>query len=289
VNFFLFYVFFIMAGCTTSGDTSSVASKNVTQTPNLAKSTPHPSYSIVAELFPGIRGITFDANQTLYISDTEGTFHPSKKIYSLKKPYDGELTALPMVFAMPTGLAFKDNNLFVADHGKSEVFQFSSSFEKIRRWKADSPIALLDTPKGLLSLSSGGAVELLRSNGKVDQIFSGLVNPTAFTYTSDGHLWVAESGSTFVKPRVSKRDFKGLITKTIDHTWRKPSGLAVDKFHQLWIADPENNAVYVSLDAKLSNGDSVFNTPAFFTQFSSTELLLLEDGNRPRLIKVSIE
>jgi hypothetical protein len=251
------------------------------------KISPPPTFSVVTELFQGIQGLSIGFQNRIYISDTKGAFHPKKRVYFLDSPYDGKLNSLPINFSIPTGITFRKGHLYVCDIGKNVVLKIDSSNNIIQRWNTETPISLFWIASDLFSLSKGGVIEKLLVDGSVTKIIEKLVNPVSAISDRANNIWIAEEGSKFQMPAISKRSLNGKLISTLNHNWSQPSSLAIDAYGILWTADIGANQVYTLENSEFNKIKIQTKAPILLAPFPPTDLLLLESGPKARLIRIS--
>lgn len=223
---------------------------------------------------------------------------------------DGE--AKDALFNAPIGLAILDDKIFVADTyndkiriiEKDKVSTLAGSGQGFADGEANQ--AKFDTPLGLAIWKDGkilvadagnkrlrvveqtGKTSTLAGNGAADSVDgflfeSSFVQPTAITVDNFGVIYVADGNSVRA---VGRRLFP--FVETISNTKRgfsdgdlrvakfnRPSGLAVDKDGDLFVADAENRVVRIFTGAEI--GQEITKQEIENLQFSPEEFRTLSE------------
>lgn len=192
---------------------------------------------------------------------------------------DGD--AKSALFNAPIGVAVFENKIFVADtyNDKIRVVEnnvvstvagstqgFADGIANSAKFDTPNGLAILpggnllvaDTNNRRIRLISGGNVSTLTGNNNGDLIDgslteASLVQPSAISVDKNGAIYVADGNAI----RVIDNQLIPLV-KTISNQWRgftdggmrdsrfnRPSGLAVDEFGNIFVADSENQSVRV--------------------------------------------
>lgn len=186
------------------------------------------------------------------------------------------------LFNAPIGIAVSENKIFVADtyNDKIRVIEngqvstvagnvkgFADNFGSEAKFDTPCGLAIWKDGKVLIADSGNKRIRVLEQNGKVwtlagngnSNLVDGLlsdaefVQPTAISFDENGAIYIADGNAI----RAIGRNIFGFI-ETISNDWRgfadgemlssrfnRPSGLAIDKDGNLFVADSENKTVRV--------------------------------------------
>jgi sugar lactone lactonase YvrE len=172
----------------------------------------------------------------------------------------------------PFGLAISSSGtLFVVDQNNNRVLRFDGSLTKVNGANADSLTGQPDYTTAIWNYGFGGSTPSAQ----------GFETPWGAAIDSSGNIYVADRGNNRVLRFSSttigssavnvlgQLSFTAKAPGTTISTMQSPTGVAVDSFGNLYVADTENNRVLrFNLAASKSNGadaDAVFGQPDFTT------------------------
>ncbi len=213
----------------------------------------------------------------------------------------------------PTYLALDNNlNVYVADAGNRRVVHYDSRLnysDKIDLMDIEDPLKF-GQPAGLGVGRSGEVWVVDKDRSRISvfdtfgkwQKFVGdlestpayLLNPTGLTVTDDEAFLVCDAGNGVIK----ELTYFGIYSRDIgEDVLKEPSGAAVDKSGNIWVADAFLGKIFAfdkdgrlisSFGEKGNSGDMTFSRPADLA-LTPDGHIIISDSERNRLVKYKID
>jgi len=154
--------------------------------------------------------------------------------------------------------------------------------------------SLNNTAYEIVAGSNGNPAGVVSASSTVNTIGSGFSSPAGVAVDAIGDVFVADFGHNAVKEIVggSNGNPAGVVSSsstvnTIGSGFNSPTGVAVDGSGDVFVADPNNNAVYeiVAVSGAVSSGSAVnpidigFSSPTGVSVDGSGDVFVADDNN----------
>lgn len=237
------------------------------------------------DFISAVHGMTLDVSGNLYFSDTFGQHQPERRIYRLAPPYQADPEAIPIAVAMPAGLAWHKDKLFVCDTKAGHVTSYDANYAVAERWEVPAPWNVsFDSEGSMLAASNDGNVYKLGTDLGVSTIATGADAPFAIVATDAGY-WLSEQGKG--PGLVSHRNNDGSPATIAKFAWANPEGLAVGTDGKLWVAETETGQlIRVSHNGQVEVMKPGLTLPIALAASDDGEIFAATGGKEPALLRI---
>ena len=248
--------------------------------------------TLIKNLPAGIHGMAVADNGDLYVSDSFGNYQSTRRVYRLPAPYTGSLQSTPITGALPAGLLWDNNTLYVADTSNNTIRQFDSNFNLINSWSVSAPWLIKKASDGALLITSyNNQVYRLTSGGSLSLVVGNLAAPFGIEQATDNSIWVSEQGAAAGDPGYLRRwSMSGTMLEQVSYNWDNPEGLQLDNEGSLWIADTGAGEILrLSDEGQLDLISAGLSFPIIITEMPDGDLLFNTSGGAPGLYKIDFQ
>jgi sugar lactone lactonase YvrE/pimeloyl-ACP methyl ester carboxylesterase len=208
------------------------------ETTSSSESGPHAfEVETVASFTPGVHGMAFSSDGTLYYSDTYKNEGFTSRVYTLRPPYNGKSEATAITGATISGLLFHDDALYVCATGENGVRRYGPDLKLVEAWRVSSPWCVVPVGDSLFVVTYDGRIYELAEKGGTKLVLKGLEFPFDLADAGGGTFYASEQVGVEADGRVRRFDPEGQEIGRLDYGFANPEGLAVDDRGCLYIAD----------------------------------------------------
>lgn len=247
-----------------------------------------PGVEVVRALPAGVHGLALGPDGALYFSDSFGHLAARRQVYRLRAPFQGAPERTGIEGALPAGLCWHEDRLFVCDTGANRVRVYDRSLRPLAEWPVTAPWNIRPLPTGSFWVVSYANQAHRLTRGLVVQTIHGLSAPFDLAVAASGELWISEQGVGQGAPgRVGRWSPAGRLIAALDYPWANPEGLALLPDGRLAIAETERGEVLLAgPDGRVSVLASGLGLPVVALEAGGA-LLVATSGADAKLLRIA--
>lgn len=188
-------------------------------------------------------------NHRILRYDIKGNFLGILKIKGFENTY---ISQQDERLSEPAGIDIDSaGNIYVADKGNDRILKISATGYILLNIQSygfeakylDEPtdVAVDETGRIYIADTGNDCVGIFESSGDLIRVIKDLKSPQGICVDNNGNIFISETGKSCVK--IYK--IKGEFVKEIKYKFNRPKGLAISKYHRLYVADTGNHQVVV--------------------------------------------